>query len=345
MKKLLLISVFILMKVMVFSQKINIDITYFTNIYNKELILYYLSENKFAVITTGDREDFVKRGLVLQYSYDVKKELHGHFVRNSLAKGSAYGIDEIEYYIEGKGIIIPITVSSKYILLMPNQMLRDIKDNKSFDYKKWQEYKKQSEKLYIETYRESARVTNYDSGITSIKASSFLSENTRNGFVEYLADNILEKIYYMDIDDYDKTLYDSLTPPWVEGVKGYGIGEYLDMEFKWKSDEMQILNGFVDFTRMDLYEKNSRVKTVLIESENPKFAQEYELDDIVRYTVVKLPAKTDKIRMTIKDVYKGSKYDDTCISSILVTNPNLPSYEEMEEKILKAIEKSGIKLQ
>ena len=131
----------------------------------------------------------------------------------------------------------------------------------------------------------------------------------------------------------------------VEGAKGYGIVEYLDIEIKWKSDEMQILNGFVDFTRMDLYEKNSRVKTVLIESENPKFAQEYELDDIVRYTVVKLPAKTDKIRMTIKDVYKGSKYDDTCISSILVTNPNLPSYEEMEEKILKAIKKSGIKLQ
>ncbi|MBC6714030.1 hypothetical protein [Treponema sp. Marseille-Q3903] len=145
----------------------------------------------------------------------------------------------------------------------------------------------------------------------------------------------------MDTDDYDKTLYDSITPPWVEGVKGYGIGEYLDMEFKWKSDEMQILNGFVDFTRMDLYEKNSRVKTVLIESENPKFAQEYELDDIVRYTVIKLPAKTDKIRMTIKDVYKGSKYDDTCISSILVTNPNLPSYEEMSARILNTI-KEGV---
>ena len=185
----------------------------------------------------------------------------------------------------------------------------------------------------------------HDAGIKKISASSVLIENTKIGKTVYSPDNLLTKLYYKHSDEPYYIDYDSITPPWVEGVKGYGIGEYLDMVFKWKSDEMQILNGFVDFTRMDLYEKNSRVKTVLIESENPKFAQEYELDDIVRYTVIKLPAKTDKIRMTIKDVYKGSKYDDTCISSILVTNPNLPSYEEMEEKILKAMGKSGIILQ
>lgn len=132
-----------------------------------------------------------------------------------------------------------------------------------------------------------------------------------------------------------------MTPPWVEGKDDYGIGEYLDIEFKWASDELQILNGFVDFTRMNLYEENSRVKTVLIESENPKFAKEYELEDIVRYSLIHLPQKTDKIRITIKDVYPGTKYKDTCLSSILVTNPNVPSYEEMSAKILNAM-KEGV---
>ena len=36
--------------------------------------------------------------------------------------------------------------------------------------------------------------------------------------------------------------------------------------------------------------------------------------------------------------YPGLKYKDTCLSSILVTNPNVPSYEEMSTKILNAIE-------
>lgn len=49
--------------------------------------------------------------------------------------------------------------------------------------------------------------------------------------------------------------------------------------------------------------------------------------------------------MIIKDVYKGDKYDDTCISSILVTNPNIPTYEEMKEKILEAIKINKIKLE
>ena len=57
--------------------------------------------------------------------------------------------------------------------------------------------------------------------------------------------------------------------------------------------------------------------------------------------MISLPEKTQKIRMTIKDVYPGTKYKDTCLSSILVTNPNVPSYEEMSTKILNAM-KNGV---
>nr|WP_156786652.1 hypothetical protein [Treponema brennaborense] len=74
------------------------------------------------------------------------------------------------------------------------------------------------------------------------------------------------------------------------------------------------------------------MKRVLIESENPKFSKEYNLEDIVKYNVIQLPEKTDKIRITIKDVYPGRKWDDTCISSILITNPDLPPREKQLEE-------------
>ena len=59
-------------------------------------------------------------------------------------------------------------------------------------------------------------------------------------------------------------------------------------------------------------------------------------------TPVRLPEKTKKIRITIKDVYKGDKYDDTCISSIIVTNPNVPSFEERKKQIYELLKTTGV---
>lgn len=183
----------------------------------------------------------------------------------------------------------------------------------------------------------------FNDGVKQINASSFLEETLNDGtLVSYSAQNIKDSLFFLTGDGTLDLLYDNITPPWVEGVEGYGIGEYLDIEFKYASDEIQILNGFVDFSRMHLYKDNSRVKRLLIESVEPAFKQEYELEDVVRYNVISLPRKTAKIRMTILDVYPGRKWQDTCISSILVTDPNQPPYEEQKAKIIALMKKNGV---
>ncbi|MGI5097355.1 hypothetical protein IZU27_07835 [Treponema socranskii] len=183
----------------------------------------------------------------------------------------------------------------------------------------------------------------FNTGILKITSSSYFIEAHQGKEIVYSPEYFLSKIFYNIGDDYiNFWLYDSVSPPWVEGVKGYGIGEYLDIDFKYASDEIQILNGFVDFSRKHLYRANSRVKKILVESDDPKFAKEYELEDVVRYTPVRLPEKTKKIRITIKDVYKGDKYDDTCISSITVTDPNVPSFEERKKQLLKLLEATDV---
>lgn len=154
----------------------------------------------------------------------------------------------------------------------------------------------------------------WEDGIKSIKASSVLIERSRSGEeIKYDESQLRNTffIYYtgsLFINDYKRA--------WAEGVSGPGIGEYLDIEFTLPTDHMMVLNGYVNLTRMDLYTANNRVKTAIIESDNPRFKIEYTFDDAVSFSEISFPEQTNKVRMTIKDVYKGTKYDDTCITAI-----------------------------
>ena len=352
MKKYLVAIVNILLACNLFAEEIYVDTSYFFNIeYQDSSSIRILKDNCYMDVGIS-REGFnLTSNPYLKECYDPKLSIDNHFLMGNAKLSEQH---DCYYYILGKGLIIPIKKfypydwntkknSYKSVIEVDVVMIDYHLDSSSYSYQNWKNFKeknkfdpnKHSRSNWHDWIR---KIVFYDAGIKTISASSYLAENTKKGLVEYKPESLLERLYYMTGDDYDRVTYDTLTPPWVEGKDDYGIGEYLDIEFKWPADEMQILNGFVDFTRMDLYEKNSRVKTVLIESKNPKFSNEYQLEDFAKYSLINLPQKTDKIRITIKDVYPGTKYKDTCLSSILVTNPNVPSYEEMSTKILNAIE-------
>ena len=234
------------------------------------------------------------------------------------------------YLVQGKGIIILFDRAGK--------ISRTELDAKKIEYEKRFLFRKNNPD-YRGSRREGwERIILIDNNIKTVTASSILKERD----TVYAPAGIISKIYFETGDDYINYFYDSITPPWVEGAVGYGIGEYLDMEFKCATDEIQILNGFVDFRRQYLFKENSRIKTVLIESDDPEFSREYELEDCVKYTVIKLPYKTNSIKMIIKDVYPGDKYNDTCLSSIIVKNPNLPQFEEQQSLLLKQMKDIGV---
>lgn len=144
----------------------------------------------------------------------------------------------------------------------------------------------------------------------------------------YKASNLKNRVYTLGGEDWMNYCLDYVTPPWVEGKKSYGIGEYLDIEFYKNVNEIQILNGYVDFDRQYLFKENSRVKVILIESLDGKFSQLYELKDLVEFSDIMFPYPTSKIRITIKEVYPGDKYDDTCLTTIIAMNPDKQSFEE-----------------
>ncbi len=134
----------------------------------------------------------------------------------------------------------------------------------------------------------------------SIKASSFLKEKT----ISYISDNL-------------KSL--KLKEPWVEGAAGNGEGEYIIFN-KGKANGLYIINGFISMDRPDLYEKNNRVEKIEIEGITSKIKTDELLLDTSKPQFFDLSnyLQNEDIKITIKSIYKGSLYEDTCLGGIIL---------------------------
>ena len=157
-------------------------------------------------------------------------------------------------------------------------------------------YKKEESKPYIIGLADDSCIVQLD----QIEASSFLKE----GCIEYKPENL-------------KTL--KLKHPWVEGVKGNGEDEYIQLNKK-NATGMYLLNGYISLERSDLYEKNNRIEKIMLTGLSSKTEKEILLLDTAKPQYIDLKGFEDneEIRLTIKSVYKGSKYDDTCFSGIIL---------------------------
>lgn len=105
--------------------------------------------------------------------------------------------------------------------------------------------------------------------------------------------------------------------PWVEGVAGYGENEFITISTSKEFNELDVLNGYVAIERLDLYKKNSRVKDIEIIDSDNNIKYSFTLTDEVRFQNLKMSQGTKNVKLVIKSVYKGDKWDDTCITSII----------------------------
>jgi hypothetical protein len=119
----------------------------------------------------------------------------------------------------------------------------------------------------------------------------------------------------------EKNLHDDYAnTPWVEGVKGCGIGEWVEYTFKANNPritEIKIVNGYCK--SYSAWKNNSRVKKLklyingksvaLLNLEDTRCVQSFEISPLT-------DSKQWTMRFEIVDVYKGDKWDDTAISEI-----------------------------
>jgi len=147
--------------------------------------------------------------------------------------------------------------------------------------------------------------------ISTVKASSTLESKS----VKYSPSNVL------DCDP---------TTAWVEGVKGDGIGETLtlsvvDVAGRWPAravEKIGIVSGYAK--NKDIFYKNNRPKKIKItlfsRFNSKKYVTIHTLKDIMDTQYIEFNKKSfiSNIEIEILSVYKGSKYDDTCISDVIV---------------------------
>lgn len=154
-------------------------------------------------------------------------------------------------------------------------------------------------------------------GPDSISASSYLK--SKNPAINYLPKNAHDL---------------SFKTAWVEGVEGYGTGEYIVYHFKQTAPRITkiiIANGYVKSSKAWL--ENSRVKKLkmyidykpvaILNLEDCRREQIFEFEPIGRQRPIentkrkeldKMPKWT--LKFEILEVYPGDKYDDTAISEI-----------------------------
>lgn len=158
--------------------------------------------------------------------------------------------------------------------------------------------------------------------VKSIKSSSFLKEKNP------------PRYSYHPINLYDE----NLKTAWFEGVAGNGVGESVEFEFfvPITISSIAIHNGY---SKSDnLFYKNGRVKTLEIAADKRRHTIDLKdvrkkQDFIINYKDIQT------LKLTIKDVYAGSKYNDTGMSEILLSSTISPSYylPMSDEKLKKVI--------
>lgn len=166
--------------------------------------------------------------------------------------------------------------------------------------------------------------------VASVTATSELVEAQFQGKYLYPPINILD-------GNFDTT--------WCEADQnGSGIGESITIGFEEavSFDEIEIVNGFASGN--NYYTKNNRVKKILLTQTAGKHFQQKEYvlkDNTPTWQSIKFPLDQTAKTITIKilDVYKGEKYDDTCLDCFrlkykgkVIPFKNVEALKEAQEK-------------
>ena len=170
---------------------------------------------------------------------------------------------------------------------------------------------------YVDNYRNGLPVLDKNQ-LLSIKSSGKFSEKINGKEVDYNVENLRTAVIWGGRED--PFWYYDLNEPFVTKSGNSGIGEYIELHFVHPQKSIAILGGFVKTSRQDLFRKNNRIKRVLIKDLDSDYSVEKEFEDIAMFQPILFDKYLSNIRIEIKEVYKGSKYDDTCISGIMISN-------------------------
>ena len=140
---------------------------------------------------------------------------------------------------------------------------------------------------------------------------------------------LVEKTKSYPIENLSKLVVDT---PWVEGVNGDGIGEGFTIVVPANENVpsyLLIINGYISYNKPYLYKQNNRVKKIkVIGIKTGKSKVLNVLDTPHPQTIdISFLKESENIRIELADVYKGTKYSDTCLHYCTTCNEAIIPYE------------------
>ncbi len=131
---------------------------------------------------------------------------------------------------------------------------------------------------------------------------------------------------------------------WCEGAKGDGIGEWVEFAIEEDVEAIDVQNGYTrSFVKIPgrtidaYYGMNNRPKTVELVSADGRTRLTLSLDDVATMqTFENLYLPRGVYKLFIRDVYKGTKWQDTCLGE-MVFHPASFLYRQFQaDEFLKA---------
>ena len=298
---------------------------------NKKIILVFISIyfTAFCFATDiyrngriGDCNDWIteiNQDEVMLYT-DFDKYDRDYYPQFMYSNGKFYYEGKLRFIDlrDKKSLDIPNCKTERYLVLKNNDIVLYFKNNQKAEMESFNPWLKGFEEgcycLITET-----------TSTSTIKTSSVLNEKGRL----YSGSNLLQKA----VENVSDANFFQLANPWIEGNIDYGIGEYFELSGEGVlNDYIYISIGYVDITKPYLYEQNSRPSAFdvyiddtywkTISLEDTPDPQRFEFSDA---TNIK---KDSSIRFVIKDVYKGTKYKDTCVNFIFFAKKSTTGYIE-----------------
>jgi len=153
--------------------------------------------------------------------------------------------------------------------------------------------------------------------VDNIKASSTLKDNNYSYDIENITFPCRPNCYVQNL-------------PWAEGKTDEGIGESIEFDIMSVYDaysdgagrkeikgniKISILNGFVNPYKQTLFYENNRIKKASVYVDDKKY-MDLNFNDVVEFTEFEIPNDSKHVKIVIDEVYKGTKYNDTCVTKI-----------------------------
>ena len=147
--------------------------------------------------------------------------------------------------------------------------------------------------------------------ISSIKVPDVLEENLGGKKIVYDTADMQE--YYI-LGAEGEVYFDTHAKPWATSKNP--VGMTVEMEFNSRQHQIVILNGYVNPLKRHLYKENRRIKRIRVSGTSESkgnFSFEEEIEDVVHFHQIDIPARTSEVEIEILEFYEGEKYQDLCV--------------------------------